>query len=205
VATCSPASAQTVDANPALAHLEIDIWPEFDRPSSALVILRAEIAPDVTLPASVSLRIPAASGGPAAVATAASAEARLLTLPYERSDVQLDFMTISFAANDRFFHVESLRPHHCHCGESSASHMGWRFRYRADHGATPGTALSSAVTAAPRSRYTRGAGGRIVLSRGERRPTEAGQSLNVDVQYTKSDARTPPKSGIELGNPKAVR
>ena len=93
-------------ANLSLAKLEIDIWPEFDRPAVALVIIRGEIAPDVTLPASVSLRIPTSSGGPAAVASAASADAQLLTIPYERSEVQVDFLTLTFKTDTRFIHLE---------------------------------------------------------------------------------------------------
>src|SRR3990172_6464545 len=92
-------------ANPGLAKLEIDIWPEFDR-AATLVILRGEIAPDVTLPASVSLRIPTSSGGPTALANAASADAPLLTIPYERSEVQVDFLTLTFKTETRFFQLE---------------------------------------------------------------------------------------------------
>src|SRR3990172_10250475 len=92
-------------ANPGLAKLEIDIWPEFDR-AATLVILRAEIAPEVTLPASVSLRIPTSSGGPAALANAASADGQLLTIPYERSEVQVDFLTLTFETDTRFFQLE---------------------------------------------------------------------------------------------------
>ena len=53
--------------NPRLASLNIEIWPEYDRPA-ALVILRGALAEGVKLPAAVTLRLPAASGGPGAVA-----------------------------------------------------------------------------------------------------------------------------------------
>jgi len=95
----------SAQANPSLAKLEIDIWPEFDR-AATLVILRAEIAPEVTLPASVSLRIPSSSGGPTALANAASADAQLLTIPYERSEAQVDFLTLTFETDTRFFQLE---------------------------------------------------------------------------------------------------
>src|SRR3990172_2108477 len=91
--------------NPALASLEIDIWPEFDR-ASVLVILRAEIAADATLPAEVSLRIPTSSGGPVALASAPLANAQLINLNYERSDVQVDFTTVKFTTQDRYFQAE---------------------------------------------------------------------------------------------------
>src|SRR3970282_1485981 len=101
----APAAGVNAQANPTLARLEIDIWPEFDRPA-ALVILHGEIAPEVTLPAPVSLRIPTSSGGPAAVANAVSADAPLLTIPYERSEVQVDFLTLTFETDTRFFQLE---------------------------------------------------------------------------------------------------
>ncbi len=94
--------------NPRLASLGIAVWPEFDRPA-ALVILRAEMAEDVGLPAAVSLRIPAGSGGPAAVAYAASADGQLLNLVYQRSDAQ-DFITLTFSTPERFFQVEFYDP-----------------------------------------------------------------------------------------------
>lgn len=41
-----------------LKNLEIELWPEFDRPET-LVIYRAELASTVTLPAEVTFRLPA--------------------------------------------------------------------------------------------------------------------------------------------------
>ena len=105
VAWQSPAGDTHAQEDPRLANLEIDIWPEFDQPS-VLVILHGEIAGDVTLPATVSLRIPTSSGGPTAVASAATASARLVSLAYARTDIQVDLMTLRFTTPDRFFQVE---------------------------------------------------------------------------------------------------
>ena len=52
----SPSDNGAPKRSPRLASLQIEIWPEFDRPA-ALVILRGELAADVALPATVSLRI----------------------------------------------------------------------------------------------------------------------------------------------------
>ena len=43
--------------------MQIDLWPEFDRPE-VLVIYRMLLTNSTALPASLSMRIPAASGGP---------------------------------------------------------------------------------------------------------------------------------------------
>ena len=103
-----PPGAGAPKANPRLANLQIEIWPEFDRPA-ALVILKGEIAAGVTLPAAVSLRIEASSGGPSAVAYSSGANANLLNLKYERVDAK-DFITLKFALPERFFHVEFYEP-----------------------------------------------------------------------------------------------
>ncbi len=63
-----------------LTSVTVQIWPEFDR-SSALVIVDMTLAPDVKLPAALTVRIPAAAGEPHAVAyTDASS---LITVPYQ--------------------------------------------------------------------------------------------------------------------------
>jgi hypothetical protein len=50
-----------------LEQLQIDLWPEFDRPDM-LVIYRGTLPTDVPLPATVTLRLPARVGEPHAVA-----------------------------------------------------------------------------------------------------------------------------------------
>lgn len=59
------ASAQ--DRPVPLAHLEVALWPEFDRPAM-LVILRFDLPDEVALPATVELPIPPQVGQPFAVA-----------------------------------------------------------------------------------------------------------------------------------------
>ena len=66
--------------------LEVDLWPEYDRPE-VLVIYRITLAPDVSLPVDLTLRIPAAVGDPSAVAikqVTSSGESGLFTIPFER-------------------------------------------------------------------------------------------------------------------------
>lgn len=60
------AQAQTA---PRLSNLIIDVWPEFDRPASALVIYRGEFAIGTAIPELVKIRIPASAGDPFAVAS----------------------------------------------------------------------------------------------------------------------------------------
>jgi len=59
----------TAQSTTRLATLTIDVWPEFDRLASVLVIYRGQFASDVSLPAQVKIRIPASAGEPSAVAS----------------------------------------------------------------------------------------------------------------------------------------
>lgn len=87
-----------------LESLQIEIWPEYDR-SAALVLLKAELPAETALPAGLSLRIPASSGGPSAVAFASTENGDLSNLAQERSDAK-DWITLRLKVPQRFFHVE---------------------------------------------------------------------------------------------------
>lgn len=71
LACCVLASPWAVAAQvpPTLALLAIDLWPEYDRPGTVLVIYRGQFAPDAPVPAQVTLRIPATAGEPSAIAS----------------------------------------------------------------------------------------------------------------------------------------
>jgi len=105
----APTARDVAKGNPRLASLQIEIWPEFDRPAAALVILKGEIAANVPLPAAVSLRIAAASGGPSAVASSPELNGNLANLKYDRKDAG-EFITLKFEAPERVFHIEFYDP-----------------------------------------------------------------------------------------------
>jgi hypothetical protein len=65
-----------------LNGLEIDLWPEYDRPA-VLVIYRIALPASTTLPANLTLRIPASVGEPHAVA-AKEPDGSLVNIGYER-------------------------------------------------------------------------------------------------------------------------
>lgn len=87
--------------------LEIDLWPEYDRPG-VLVIYRAGIAPGVPLPAQVIFRIPAAAGAPTAVAER-QPDGQLVTLPFERR-VEGDTAFIELTASRPVVQMEYYDP-----------------------------------------------------------------------------------------------
>ena len=185
------AAGVNAQANPTLARLEIDVWPEFDRPA-ALVILRGEIAPDATLPAPVSLRIPVSSGGPAAVASAAAADAQLLTMPYERSAVEVDFLTLTFEVPDRFFQVEFYDPL-----KTTGADRSYRYVWTGDLAVAgqltvqlqePAEATEVAVEPDLGAGFTGPYG--LVYREADLGAFEEGKGLTVDVSYKKPGSRT---------------
>jgi hypothetical protein len=94
-----PVSAQQEIA---LETVQVQFWPEFDRPSM-LVIYTIELPADTPLPVNVTLQIPADVGAPNAVAVAEGD--RLLTAEYTR-EVDGDWADIVVVAETDTVHVE---------------------------------------------------------------------------------------------------
>ena len=98
----APAQAAIV-----LSSLEIDLWPEYDRPG-VLVIYRAAIAPGSSLPVPLGFRVPTAAGAPTAVAEL-RASGELVTLEYDRR-VDGDVAIIEFTATRSRIQIEYYDP-----------------------------------------------------------------------------------------------
>ena len=100
----SSVSAQT---DITLSELQIDLWPEFDRPSM-LVIYKGTLQPGVSLPASLTLRIPVSAGEPNAVAVK-QVDGSLISADYQRQ-VSGDWSLISFTATTPEIQLEYYDP-----------------------------------------------------------------------------------------------
>lgn len=184
-----PGLACAAAGAPRLESLQIEIWPEYDRPA-ALVILKGELAGDVGLPATLSLRIPASSGGPSAVAFAQQKTGPLLNLPHDRS-AAADAITLRFATPERFFHVEFYDPI-----ATGASARSYKYLWPGDLGVgalqvvvqEPAAATDIAVqpVLADLSTGSDGLRYRSALLG----PMAQGQSRSIEIRYTKSDPRT---------------
>jgi zinc-ribbon domain len=106
-----------------LASLEIRLWPEFDKPS-VLVILNGQVAAGVALPAGVSIHIPAAAGGPNAVAVV-GADGGLFQTPFTTSSAGGDIIT-TFTTNSAGFRVEYYDPSLAIDGEARSFGLRWK-------------------------------------------------------------------------------
>ena len=176
-------------ANPRLSSLHVQMWPEFDR-RAMLVIINGELAPDTTLPAQVSLRIPSSSGGPVAVAYSNAPGSQLLNLPYEVTK-SADHFTLRFSAPQRFIHVEYYDMLATGSPERRYTYV-WPGDLPVDRliVTLQEPAEASAVSALPDlGPRTAGADG-LYYRTLELGAYEAGKQLPVEIRYTKPDPRT---------------
>lgn len=91
----------------AVTRLDVELWPEYDRPAM-LVIQRLRLAPGVSLPAELSLRIPATAGDPNAVAERL-ADGQLVNVSYGR-EVEGEWSVLRFTASRPELQVEYYDP-----------------------------------------------------------------------------------------------
>ena len=175
--------------NPHLASLQIEIWPEYDRPA-ALVILRGALAADAKLPADVTLRLAASTGGPSAMAYSATEGGNLLNLEYRRTDAK-DFITLHFKVPGRYFHVEFYDPMATGSPERSYSYV-----WPGDMGVSqlrvivqePAAASNFSVQPNLETTATGQAG--LKFHSADLGAHPAGKQLPIKVSYSKTDART---------------
>lgn len=109
-----------------LTELEVDLWPEFDRPSM-LVIYKAIISSEATLPVEIKLRIPQAAGAPNAVA-ARQPDGSLFNIPYEL-DSAGEWSIVSFTATTPDFQLEYYDP----SLSTEGSHRHFEYRWPGDY------------------------------------------------------------------------
>ncbi|RMF03568.1 MAG: zinc ribbon domain-containing protein [Chloroflexi bacterium] len=104
-----PGLAAAQSAEPTLASLTVEIWPEYDRPDT-LVIYRAELSEDTPLPATLVLRFPPYIESMHAVAI--EKDGRLIT-PEEnalRTNSTADALEVILNTNDRKIQMEYYDP-----------------------------------------------------------------------------------------------
>ena len=128
-------------ATPALASLDIGLWPEYDRPGM-LVISRGEFAPEVPMPLTVEWRIPADSGAPSAVAAVDPQQG--LVNQQNTTRVEGDWLVISFELTTPAFQVEYYAPL-----TTSGDHRSFVYTYSGDY---PVTAFSLEAQVPPTAR-----------------------------------------------------
>ena len=184
-----PPGRDTAQEQPRLASLQIEIWPEFDRPA-ALVMLKGEFAGDPALLPTASIRIPASSGGPAAVAFATAAKGDLFNLKYDRTDAK-DFITLRFKTPQRFFHVEFYDPLVTSMPDRIYTYV-WPGDLAVDRLSVHLQDPTSASNFSVRPNLSAGVAGPegLLYWTAELGAREGGKQLPIEIRYTKTDERT---------------
>lgn len=179
----------TTPGSPQLESLQIEIWPEYDRPA-ALVIMRGALPADAVLPANLALRIPAASGGPSAVAYSAAAGGNLLNLEYERSEAK-DYITLRLKLPERYFHIEFYDPIAVGAPERSYSYV-WPgdIAVKQMRVIVQEPAAASNFSVQPRLENSASGQEGLRYRSGELGAQGAGKQLPIKVSYSKTDSRT---------------
>jgi hypothetical protein len=88
--------------------LIIKLWPEYDKPTM-LVIYSIKLSPDVSLPAKVSIKIPASAGAPNAVASA-EPDGTLINIPTYEQIPKGEWTELSFTTTSPDVWVEYYDP-----------------------------------------------------------------------------------------------
>lgn len=109
--------------------LEIDLWPEYDRPS-LLVIYRAILDPGVSLPAQLTIRIPSAAGKPTAVAVGTALDS-VADVEYQQK-VSGEWSEISILATGPAVQLEYYDPSLVRDGTSRRYKYTWPGDYPVD-------------------------------------------------------------------------
>lgn len=102
--------------------LEVDLWPEYDRPS-VLVIYRITLASTISLPVDLSVRIPAVAGDPHAVAVR-QLDGGLFSVAYDRQ-VAGEWAEISFTATMPEVQIEYYDPRLTIQGDARQFEFTW--------------------------------------------------------------------------------
>jgi hypothetical protein len=91
-----------------IAKLQVDIWPEFDRPN-VLVIYHITLSPDTSLPATLTLHIPGQTGGPYNLAMK-DADGLLYNLDYKTPAMENGLLAITFTTPTPEIQLEYYDP-----------------------------------------------------------------------------------------------
>jgi len=169
-----------------LQHLEVALWPEFDRPA-VLVIYRFQLSASTPLPARVALPIPAGAGEPHALAYVAP-DGQLLNIEDRSFQTQEGCSTVQFSTlglqGQLEYYADLVRS-----GDQRSFQFDWpggisleSFGYEVQR---PPTAVDFAVVPAP-SDQSPGPNGLTHLF-GTLQPTGPEWTARIELSYQKAD------------------
>ncbi|MFC1959280.1 hypothetical protein ACFLYO_01090 [Chloroflexota bacterium] len=168
-----------------LQDLRVGLWPEFDE-AALLVIYWGEVAPDVTFPATVSLRIPAAVDAPHVVAAQVDEEGSVDEVTYENT-VDGEWRTITFETNGPHFQFEYYDTLNKD-GSARTTNYVWPGDYAVDQLSVElqQPPHSDAMTTTPALANTQvNANDNLIYHGGQFGPLAVGETLPLAIEYTR--------------------
>jgi len=122
-----PLTRAQATSNLTIAKLQVDIWPEFDRPN-VLVIYHITLSPDLSLPATLTLHIPGQTGGPSNLAMK-DADGLLYNLEYKNPVMDNSLLAITFTTPSPEIQLEYYDPGLKHQGNTRSYEYRWSGDY----------------------------------------------------------------------------
>lgn len=203
--TATPVFAQTA---PALSAMEIELWPEYDKPSM-LVIFRGTVAPNVQLPVTLTFEIPS-KFTPLAVAYR-DQQGLLLDLKYTTA-VGANTTAITFSVPTTSFQFEYYDSTLDTTIPSRKFNFVWRAPYPIQtlNVVTQQPVNASNFVTTPKTESSVGADG-LTYFKQTRSNVSANESITLDMTYTKNDStltastvKPPAAEPISIATPAAA-
>lgn len=185
LAGLSPPAVALPQSSVSMSEVEVDLWPEYDRPDM-LVIYKITLAPEVQLPAALNIRIPTAAGQPNAVAEK-QLDGRLTSVTYDQRP-DAEWSSLILTASRPELQIEYYDPRLERDGASRAFVYTWPADY-------PVGALAvqvqqphdaSGLTMDPAAEHTSPAGEGFVYHILHLQARGAGEPFDVTVEYVKA-------------------
>jgi zinc-ribbon domain len=129
VLVCLPALPGRAQEPVNLSTLDVSLWPEYDQPS-LLVIYKAQIAPEVSLPAEITFLIPSQAGKPFALAVGPNADS-VADVTYELQPAG-EWVQVSFIATSPAIWLEYYDPRLEKEGDQRTVSYTWPGDYAVD-------------------------------------------------------------------------
>lgn len=180
-----PGSVSAQENTVTIASLRVDIWPEYDQPS-VLVIYHMTLSPEVSLPATVAIPIPAAVEKPHAVAM--QDVAGLYNLNYKLNAAG-EWIEVEFTTPVPDVRVEFYDPTLAKDGSNRAYQFNWPGSYTVENFSisVQQPLNASSMTFLPTiGSGVRGEDGLTYYNLAAGRVPE-GTSLDLQIQYEKPD------------------
>ncbi len=180
--------------------MEIDIWPEYDRPE-VLVIYKITLTTQTSMPAQVSLRMPKNAIQPPTVAMQ-DVDGLLYNLNYTTAN-DGDFVKVNFTAPSSKLQFEYYDPGITRNGEARNYNYHWTGDYAVHNMVlvVQQPLHANQMTILPSQGQASVGPDKLTYYGNEIGAVQSGASFTYKINYTNSDGLTAPSGSVQPSNP----